>query len=354
MASAASARREEAAMLRKPRERLRSPAFTVGLSAALAIGSLRAAWSAGFSFAQGHHRFLGSAGDERRRPALAATETEMEEQAVWKEAYALEADRNQLLREKLRAVEPEAAILGTDPEECTVDWAANYEAITACNKALEERLERAETTSGDKKEEGSQKTQSIWGSKLPVEAKAKEVAVMGEANQAADAIGRPLRFRVDLPNQADGEEQTQMLEVFRFYGLESNFFSVNAPLPLGLNITKRSSGRLRGAFVVEDVFPGGSAEADGRIQSGDILQSITWCPNTDRTAITDEAGEFLNRMVNNFEKPRQAFMDATYINTVEELVDLLGTNVAIGDSAEVGLVFERAGSDSTSGSAQTS
>ncbi|CAK0807264.1 unnamed protein product [Prorocentrum cordatum] len=56
----------------------------------------------------------------------------------------------------------------------------------------------------------------------------------------------------------------------------SQFYSLQLRLPLGLRLTKcQDPGPRCGAFVVEEVLPGGTGEASGAVLQGDILQSLS-------------------------------------------------------------------------------
>lgn len=148
----------------------------------------------------------------------------------------------------------------------------------------------------------------------------------------------PTLFKMQLA----GQDGLASVELVRFFGLTASFYSVRAPLPLGLKLTKRESGKLQGAFVVEDVVAGGSAEASGKILAGDVLQALTIVSGSAGLGSRgSEYQEFLSTMLGSIDKPQQSLVDASFINTLDDLVEAIKTNLALGDGTELTLIFER-------------
>lgn len=234
------------------------------------------------------------------RDAAARRASDDGAEGVWKEAYSLEVERNSLLRDQLRSLEVEAPeLLEAEPEECVVDWEGSYSRLRGCNEALEARLRGGVPT-----REGMRR---------------KEAAEQDDA-------GVPVRLKVQLLDRETS------IEVFRRHGSGSQFFTFQARLPLGLNITLREKGALRGSFVVENVLPGGSGAASGMIQPGDVVHALTTIVTTMGVTTFDSG----------VTSQRQHLVDTSFLGSVQQLVEALGTNTAAGPDSEVVLVFERA------------
>lgn len=65
--------------------------------------------------------FIGAPGEDRREDRRTPVRAEGEE--AWREAYDVELERNQLLRDQLKIEDMEL------PEVCEVDWQASYEML---------------------------------------------------------------------------------------------------------------------------------------------------------------------------------------------------------------------------------
>jgi len=138
------------------------------------------------------------------------------------------------------------------------------------------------------------------------------------------------------------QEGLASVQLARYFGPSSAFFLVRAPLPLGLNVTKRSGGELSGAFVVEDVLPGGSVFEARKVLPGDVLQALTVVSGSAGLGSRNsENQEFLATMMGSLQKPTQTLVDASFLNTMEDFVDAVRTNTEMGDEAELTMIFER-------------
>mmetsp|Transcript_2089 Transcript_2089/g.6822 ORF Transcript_2089/g.6822 Transcript_2089/m.6822 type:complete len:320 (+) Transcript_2089:33-992(+) len=237
------------------------------------------------------------------------------EETAWKEAYDLEVERNQLLRDQLQSLgvktlllDPEAPQPRSELEACEVDWAQNYEQLAECNRALEAELRGP-------------------GAAQPPSPPATATAV-------AVATG-PAKLTVPVGEQG----ATETIELSRFFGDTGAFYALQAQLPLGLNLTKRDSGSLFGAFVVEDVLPGGAAEASGEVRPGDILQALTVV--MEGSDLGMKAEDFVSSVVGGLGRYRQVLTDATFIDSPEDLVEAIKSNTMLSSEARITLVFER-------------
>lgn len=208
----------------------------------------------------------------------------------------MELQRNQLLREQLKNEEMEL------PEVCEVDWKASYEKLSDCNKELEVALRQQAKTA----EEDAQP--------LSVE---------------------PVAFEVTLPDS----DSSELVEVVGFRPPQrAAFYLLRGRLPLGLQLTKLNEGRLKGAFMVEAAAPGGAA-ASGGVMEGDILHALTVV--MDRANLGVKTEDFVSSVVGGLGRWRQTIMDASYINTVDDLVSQFKSNTMLGSDTELLLIFER-------------
>ncbi|CAK9087065.1 unnamed protein product [Durusdinium trenchii] len=114
------------------------------------------------------------------------------------------------------------------------------------------------------------------------------------------------------------------------------FFTFQGRLPLGLQLRKQNEGRLKGAFLVEDIFPGPAAE---HVWRGDILHALTVV--MDRANLGIKTEDFVSSVVGGLGRWRQTIVDASFINTVEDMVDQLNSNTMLGSDTEILLIFER-------------
>jgi len=236
-----------------------------------------------------------------------------DEGAAWRAAYDAEFERNCLLREQLHSrglkgwlVDSEASDGSVEPDACEVDWAKSYEHLASCNKALEEKLaytDRASRSFEDKRD---------MSAKLPV------------------------FFKVQLSQ----EEPEQSVELVRFFGRDAAFYLIRAGLPLGLKFSTGEAGGTGGAFIVEEVIPGGSAECCGQILPGDVLQALTVvAEGSDRSGWTDIMSSFVGGLKGG--SLRQTLLDATFINSLDDLVGAIQKNKELGPDVELTLIFER-------------
>jgi len=221
-----------------------------------------------------------------------------EEGSVWKSAYELELERNTLLRDQLQS----AGISGeggeAEPEACTVDWEASYKSLKDCNEALETRLRGGQ---GPPRGSGG-----------------------GQAKLSEEELDARLPVKLDVQL----EHRRTWIEVFRRHGAGSTFHNVEATLPLGLNITLRERGDLRGSYVVEDVLPGGFGDSSGLIKAGDVLLGLT----------TRVSSVGVTTFDSGVTSSRQHLVDASFLPSTKELVEAIGTNT----DGNLILVLERA------------
>jgi len=245
-----------------------------------------------------------SRGSQTRRLAEEAADT-----AVWKEAYDLELERNSLLRDQLKSVGFEEDSKLPEIEECSIDWADNYEKIAACNKQLEEALRGYEAETN----------------KRPIQDQRSMAAVL------------PNIFYVVLENGVQAS-----IELSRFYGKNAAFYLFQAPMPLGLNITKMSDGPLQNAFVVQNVVEGGSAEASRLVLPGDVVQAVSVVGDGGKPlgVRTEDFVSTVTAAINSVQV-RQTLVDASFILSSEELVKLIKSNAALGENAAITIIFER-------------
>lgn len=219
----------------------------------------------------------------------------------------MELVRNRLLRDQLqsRGLDSDASE-AEDIDGCDVDWAKSYASLVSCNNAITEKLSSADGAS-----KSFQDMRDV-SAKLPVS------------------------FQVQL-SETEGEAQVELL---RFFGVNAAFYLVRASLPLGLKLAKKESGSLHGAFVVEEVLPGGSAESCGQILPGDVLQALTAvAEGSDRSGWTDVMSNFVGGLEGG--SLRRTLVDATFINTLDDLVEAIRRNKDLGPDVEMVLVFER-------------
>mmetsp|Transcript_17427 Transcript_17427/g.23525 ORF Transcript_17427/g.23525 Transcript_17427/m.23525 type:complete len:149 (-) Transcript_17427:144-590(-) len=107
-----------------------------------------------------------------------------------------------------------------------------------------------------------------------------------------------------------------------------------------MKLTKVESGTLQGAFVVEEILSGGSAQACGQILTGDVLQALTVAAEgEDRSGWTDVMSSFVGGAESG--SLRQTLVDAAFISTLDDLVDAIQGNKALGPTAKLLLIFER-------------
>lgn len=237
------------------------------------------------------------------------------EDATWKDAYQLEVDRNGLLREQLQdagltslLIDSVEVDLAKEPEACESNWEQNYEALAACNQALEKQLRSQRV--GTK----------TFQDRRDVEAE------------------RAAMYKIKLSNQ----DSAIPVELPKCFGLSSAFYLVRAQLPLGLKLSKSEQGYLMGTFVVEGVIPGGSAEASGNILKGDVLHALTFVEGAAGLGSrSSEYQEFLGTMIGMAQKPKQKLVLSVFLNTIDDLVDAIKSNSELGEDAELTLIFER-------------
>eukprot|EP00434_Breviolum_minutum_P037950 symbB.v1.2.033651.t3/scaffold4211.1/size43043/1 len=90
--------------------------------------------------------------------------------------------------------------------------------------------------------------------------------------------------------------------------------------------------------MVEDVAANGAA-AQGGVLAGDILHALTVV--MDRSNLGIKTEDFVSSVVGGLGRWRQTIMDASYINTVDELVSQFKSNTMLGSETELLLIFER-------------
>jgi len=297
--------------LRCLHRRLRPAALLVAGLVAAVLCERHELWGGCFSLA----RQATAVGRGLRTPCRAAATDAAKEEETWREAYELELERNELLRDQLQSLGVKSLLLQEQPsalavpEECAIDWADSYGRLAECNRALE-----AELRGGA----GQQ---------------AKGAGLQG--GQGAEATALPAVFQVRLPEAGTQEE----LELSPFFGRGSAFYSVEARLPLGLSLTKQGSGQLCGAFLVDDVLEGGSAKASGKILAGDILQALTVV--MDGSDLGMKVEDFVSTVVGGLGRWRQTLTDASFIDSADDLVEAIQTNTVFGSDVKLVLIFER-------------
>ncbi|CAK8997243.1 Hypothetical protein SCF082_LOCUS5144 [Durusdinium trenchii] len=218
----------------------------------------------------------------RRRPAQLRSWRKATEDP-WREAYDAELRRNELLLEQL-GEEVEL------PEVCEVDWKESYEKLSDCNRQIEEVL-RLQSRNAD---ESAQAHISGWSWS------------MGGLGGVWILWMKPA---MGMKNAA--------------------FFTFQGRLPLGLQLRKQNEGRLKGAFLVEDIFPGPAAE---HVWRGDILHALTVV--MDRANLGIKTEDFVSSVVGGLGRWRQTIVDASFINTVEDMVDQLNSNTMLGSDTD--------------------
>jgi len=228
----------------------------------------------------------------------------------WKDAYELEVERNRVLREqfseqlallgKPAAAAPTAA---REPEACEVDWSLNYERLAAYNNALADEI-------------------------AGLQREAKE-------DRPAVAEKRPVFFKIKMPS----DDSLMSIELLPFFGGAGAFYSLYAEFPLGLKLTKVDKGSLMGAFLVEEVMKGGSAAAAGEVVEGDVLHALTMVG--DQADLGMRTEDFVSSLVGGFGRFRQSLMDASFIDTTDDLVEMMQTNLVLGSDTKLALIFER-------------
>lgn len=273
----------DAQRARNRRTPLRRAAVGVTLLAAVLVVALALAVQGGVSAAgaktfavwntqtscQRWPRRLGRQQYARPRIALAASgEEEEDEVSVWKEAYALEMERSELLDEQLRAEldrigemsvklkeEFEGCIVDLEPaperpaEGTGVVWAEAYTALRRCNEQAELQLTEMRARA---QEYGVSRQDAL-----------KEVVSMDFG---------PIRYK---------GLKFKDISISRFgMAAGSSFYFVELPMPLGLKLEEKMVEPSPGARVVRavdvaEVVEGGSASGDGRIRAGDLLRAIT-------------------------------------------------------------------------------
>mmetsp|Transcript_45060 Transcript_45060/g.101423 ORF Transcript_45060/g.101423 Transcript_45060/m.101423 type:complete len:303 (-) Transcript_45060:115-1023(-) len=286
---------------RRPRLGRSTPLLLTTVLAIALLWPLQLCWRASAGQASWAFAFSsrGPTASRRRQglPALGkGIEGDSQEDAVWKSAYELELDRNRLIRDQLQSSGISGEEDEGDPEACAIDWETNYNSLKECNAALEARLR---------------------GGKEPL-----------RGNRAQDKLSEEeldARLPVRLPVQLEHRET--FIEVFRRHGPGSTFHNVEASLPLGLNITLRERGDLRGSFVVEDVLPGGFGESSGLIKPGDAVLGLT-------TRVTSMGVTTFDSGV---PQALQHLVDTSFISSAQELVEAISTNT----NGNLILVLER-------------
>jgi len=133
------------------------------------------------------------------------------------------------------------------------------------------------------------------------------------------------------------DDSSISIELLPFFG--GTFYSVCVELPLGLKLTKVDEGSLMGAFLVDEVMKGGSAAAAGEVVAGDVLHALTVV--ADRADLGMRTEDFVSSLVGGFGRFRQSLMDASFIDTTDDLVEMMQTNLVLGSDTKLALIFER-------------
>mmetsp|Transcript_63326 Transcript_63326/g.205570 ORF Transcript_63326/g.205570 Transcript_63326/m.205570 type:complete len:307 (+) Transcript_63326:684-1604(+) len=227
---------------------------------------------------------------------------------IWQQAYALEADRHELLVEQhasLKAelktkIPPELLGVLAEPEECALDWEGSFSKLRDCNDALDARI-RGGVNAGN----------AAGGRRKGT----------GNLNWR----GTPVRITVPLADKPGS------ISVYRRLDGMSSFYTLQVYLPLGLNVSYRYGGALIGCLIVENVLPAYSCAEGGLVEAGHILHGFTTMSNY----ISDE-GAYASVA----SKRRQVLVDANKLRNVEEFVQAVSTN-SFDD--KILLVFEAPG-----------
>lgn len=229
------------------------------------------------------------------------------EQREWKDAYELEIERNCVLREQFSeqlsslgkpSAEPAVA---WDPEACGDDWSQNYERLAACNNALAEEIAGLQRKAAD--------------------------------DRPAVVAKRPMLFKINMPN----DDSSMSIELLPFFG--GAFYSLCTGFPVGLKLTKVDEGSLMGAFLVEELVEGGSAAVAGEVMAGDVLHAVTGVG--DQADLGMRTEDFVSSLVGGLGRFRQSLMDASFIDTTDDLEDMMRSNLALGSDTKLALIFER-------------
>lgn len=233
-----------------------------------------------------------------RAPLHAKAEDQEEAQDIWKQAYQMELDRNQLLREKLIQANQDEE----PPEACEVDWELNYQSIRACNAAIEMRL-RGMAPRREEDERGA------------------------SSSKDETDVGVPVLVTIPL------DERKAKVEVFRLNGAGSLFLLVKKRLPLQFSLVRPETGELQGAWVVEAVFADGDVASDTgtSIMPGDVLHGFTAMAATMGTTTFDSG---VSGKV-------QKFVLTSLLSGMRELEDAIYSNEARRQGPDVVLLLER-------------
>eukprot|EP00930_Biecheleria_cincta_P059751 TRINITY_DN45472_c0_g1_i1.p1 TRINITY_DN45472_c0_g1~~TRINITY_DN45472_c0_g1_i1.p1 ORF type:complete len:294 (+),score=58.05 TRINITY_DN45472_c0_g1_i1:76-957(+) len=216
------------------------------------------------------------------------------EENPWQDAYLTERERNRLLLDELKT---RGLTADDDVPEASSDWQQSYAQMASCNSALEKALRDSKT----------------------------------------DNMRAPSNFKVVL-RQGDWSVEKH-LQLVRFFS-SSAFFLLRARLPLGLQLVKRTSGHLQGAFEVEDVLPGGTAVDSGLVLPGDVLQAVSAVKEgEDRSGWTDAMSSFMGGLEGG--SLQQTLIDTAFINTLDDLIEKIQQNKQLGPEIDIVMIFER-------------
>lgn len=250
---------------------------------------LRRAWGSAFVLLAWSHVFCNNLNTLSRSQTLRKAE-----ENPWQDAYFAEKERNCLLLEELKT---RGLAADEDAPEAGSDWQKSYEGMVSCNSALEKTLRNSRT----------------------------------------DSMRAPANFKVVL-RQGDWTAEKRV-QLDRFFA-SSAFFLLRARLPLGLQLVKRTSGRLQGAFEVEDVLPGGTAADSGLVLPGDVLQAVSVAvEGEDRSGWTDAMSSFMGGLEGG--SLQQTIIDTSFINTLDDLVEKIQQNKQLGPDIDITMIFER-------------
>lgn len=265
-----------------------------------------------------------------------AAEARSEATEIWQQAYAVEAERAQLLEEQLKLdlsrVGPGMESLRAEFEGCLVDlsappspateaedeWATAYTSIRRCNEQLQLKI-----------------------SELRGKLEEKEAIAVTKMEPVVTMDMGPIRFKgtkfkgIQIPRLATAKG--------------SLMFFVELEMPLGLRLEEIKS--IEGesslsSIQVMDIAEGGSAFADGRIREGDILRALTVPRRRLRDENSDEqVQQSVDRSINwkvgfgELAKAMLVIPSKTEAFNFERTMGELSDNAAV--DGYVGLVFER-------------
>jgi len=206
-----------------------------------------------------------------------------DELKVWREAYALEEDRADLLAASFESALEQLGDLSKELrlefEGCLVDlekapakpasdeagmWSEAYLGIRRCNEQLELKIDEVKAKVSEKESEKSGDFQSLTHNMDIGPIRLKGITF------------KDMKF--DRYNREKG----------------SKFYFIELPMPLGVRLepTEIQSGlRVGNAIQVAELVEGGSALGDGSIRVGDYLRAVTVVQRQMKMGMNDEGEE---------------------------------------------------------------